>query len=355
MKLKIFLMGIISMLGSLTGCKATEQSGEFRSVPVDEFEKVISDPAVVRLDVRTAGEYAEGHLAEAPCIDVLNNDFEVRAREVLPQGKTIALYCRSGNRSKKAAQILAAAGYDVVELESGYNGWTAAGKPVTREETDVFLSPSGTMVKMCCIKHGSLRIQFGDKWVYVDPVGKAIPPVTDYSLLPKADVILVTHEHHDHLDKDAIAAISKQGTILITNPRSSELLGGVDQVLKNADETEVLGLSVKAVPAYNSSVDKQQFHPKGRDNGYVLDFDGFRVYIAGDTEDIDEMNSIKDVDVAFLPCNLPFTMTVNQLDHAARMVNPKVLFPYHYGTTDIIQAVELLKNTDIDVRIRQYQ
>ena len=355
MKLKIFLMGIISMLGSLTGCKATEQSGEFRSVPVDEFEKVISDPAVVRLDVRTAGEYAEGHLAEAPCIDVLNNDFEVRAREVLPQGKTIALYCRSGNRSKKAAQILAAAGYDVVELESGYKGWTDAGRPVTREEVDLFMTPGGNVVKMYCIKHGSLRMQVAGKWIYVDPVGKAIPPVTDYSAMPKADVILVTHEHHDHLDGEAIKSLTKQGTVLVANARSSELLGGAAQVLKNGDETEVLGIKIKAVPAYNNSPEKQQFHPQGRDNGYILTVDGFNVYIAGDTEDIKEMNTIKDINVAFLPCNLPYTMTVQQLDHAARMVKPRVLFPYHYGTTDIIQAVDMLKDTDIDVRIRQYQ
>ncbi len=344
------------MLGSLLGCSAQGKDATWRRVDVKEFEKVILDQSVVRLDVRRAEEYLEGHIADASCIDVTRSDFEARALEALPKDKTIALYCRSGNRSQKAAAILSRNGYQVVELATGFMGWTAAGKPVTTEEVDIFKTRHDKVIRMYAIKHGSVRMNIDGKWLYIDPVGKAIPPFTDFTSMPWADAILVTHEHKDHLDPDAIEPLMKDGTVLVANPRSSELMGGKGEVLKNADEMELLpGIHLKAVPAYNTAADKQQFHPKGRDNGYVITVDGFTVYVAGDTEDIPEMSALKDVDVAFLPCNLPFTMTPEQLSRAARMFNPRVLFPYHYGQTDIIQAVNLLKDTAIDVRIRQYQ
>ena len=190
---------------------------------------------------------------------------------------------------------------------------------------DVFKTHNGTTVKMYCIKHGSLRMQVGEKWIYVDPVTTAVKPETDYSTLPKADYILVTHEHFDHLDSVAINQLSKQGTVLITNARCHEILGGKGDVMA------------------------------GRDNGFVLTIEGMRIYIAGDTEDIPEMADIKDIDVAFLPCNLPYTMTPEQCAHAATMIKPAVLFPYHYGQTDIQQVVRLLEGSGIDVRIRDYQ
>lgn len=222
-------------------------------------------------------------------------------------------------------------------------------------EVDHFVTKKGTKVDMYCIKHGSVRMQIGNKWLYVDPVTDKVQPVTDYTNLPKADVILITHEHADHLDAKAIEQLTKKGTVLIVNSRSSEILGGKGSIMKNGDEQKVAKWSVSAVPAYNSSPDKQQFHPKGRDNGYVLDIEGFRIYIAGDTEDIPEMENIKDIDVAFLPCNLPFTMTPEQVSKAARTIKPKVLFPYHYGQTEIQKVAQLLEGTNVDVRIRQYQ
>ncbi len=359
MKTKYLLMGIISTLGNLFCCSACQSSdkgkSEFKSVEVGEFEEIITggDPIVV--DVRTSEEYAEGHIADAVNIDVLKDDFESRALSSLPQGKTIALYCRSGNRSKKAAGILSRNGYEVYELSSGYKGWTEAGRPVTREEVDIFTTRSGKVIKAYCIKHGSIRFNIAGKWLYVDPVGKGVQPETDYSLLPAADYILVTHEHADHLDKDALGALTKEGTRLVVNGRCHELLEGKGEVMSNGDELSLGDITVKAVPAYNTSADKLQFHPRHRDNGYVLTIDGFKIYIAGDTEDIEEMGQLKDIDVAYLPCNLPYTMTPEQLSHAARMFNPRVLFPYHYGTTDIVKTQELLKDTDIEVRIRQYQ
>ena len=223
---------------------------------------------------------------------------------------------------------------------------------------DVFKTSSAVEVKMYCIKHGSVRMQVGDKWIYVDPVTTAVKPETDYTTLPQADYILVTHEHFDHLDSVAINQLSKPGTMLITNARCHDLLGGKGLVMENGDVLQLpdeIFTTVEAVPAYNNSPDKLQFHPKGRDNGFVLNINGMRVYIAGDTEDIPEMADLKDIDVAFLPCNLPYTMTPEQCAHAAQMIKPTVLFPYHYGQTDIQQVVKLLQGSDIDVRIRDYQ
>lgn len=229
--------------------------------------------------------------------------------------------------------------------------------PVNKNvEMDVFTAPDGNNINFYCIKHGTLRIEAVGKWIYIDPVTTGALPATDYTTMPKADYIFITHEHRDHLDKVAIEQLTKNETVLIVNPHSHELLGRAGQIMKNGDSRQLSAdLTVEAVPAYNNSVDKQKFHPKSRDNGYILTLHGLRIYIAGDTEDIVEMTEIKNIDVAFLPCNLPYTMTPEQLVRAAKTVNPKVLFPYHYGSTDIQQVLQLLDSSDIDVRIRQYQ
>lgn len=226
---------------------------------------------------------------------------------------------------------------------------------VKENNVDTFTSANGTKINMHCIKHGSLSINVGGKWIYIDPVTDKVQPATDYTTMPKADYILVTHEHADHLDAKAIEQLTKDGTTLIVNPRSSEILGGKGDTMKNGDTKKMADFTVDAVPAYNISADKQKFHPKGRDNGYILSIEGLRIYIAGDTEPIPEMENIKDIDIALLPCNLPFTMTPEQLTKAAKTIHPKVLFPYHYGNTDIQQVVKLLEGSGIDVRIRQYQ
>ena len=219
-------------------------------------------------------------------------------------------------------------------------------------ESDTFETRSGNTLKITFIKHASLILVFDGKTIYVDPVSE----YADFSQLPKADVILITHEHADHLDPKAIATLEKQGTILITNPSSQAKLGkGV--VMKNGDSlTPVPWLKLEAVPAYNTTPDRVKFHPKNRDNGYILTLGGDRIYIAGDTEDIPELKQLKAIDIAFLPVNQPYTMTIPQAVHAAKMFNPRILYPYHYSDTDIKQLEEGLKNTpEIEVRIRQLQ
>lgn len=220
-------------------------------------------------------------------------------------------------------------------------------------QSDTIKTKSGKQLVVTPIKHASMRIEFDGKEIQIDPVTK-LKPETDYSTFPKADYIFVTHEHGDHLDKDAVATLTKGSTILIANPNSAKIIGNGD-VMKNGDSKKLKDMKVEAVPAYNNSPDKQQFHPKGRDNGYILTIDGLRIYIAGDTEDIAEMDNIKNIDIAFLPCNLPYTMTPEQCAKAARTIKPKILYPYHFGETKIERVSELLKDSGIDVRIRNFK
>ena len=131
---------------------------------------------------------------------------------------------------------------------------------------------------------------------------------------------------------------------------------GDGTALRNGERAQVReDVSIEAVPAYNITPGREKFHPKGRDNGYVLTLGGFRIYLAGDTEDIPEMADVKDVDVAFLPVNQPYTMTPEQAARAAKTVQPKVLFPYHYSQTPIQRVADLLAGSGIDVRIRDYR
>jgi len=220
-------------------------------------------------------------------------------------------------------------------------------------QTDTFKTKGGKEVVITAIKHASLRIQYDGLEIQVDPVAE-YAPATDYSKFPKADVILVTHEHFDHFDRDAIAALRKDGTEIVANPVVQKMLGS-GTVMTNSESRVVSGIKLDAVPAYNITPGHTQFHPKGRDNGYVLMIDGLRIYIAGDTEDIPEMVKLKDIDIAFLPCNQPYTMTPEQVAKAARTIKPKVLFPYHYSQTPVKRVAELLAGSGIDVRIRNYQ
>ena len=218
-------------------------------------------------------------------------------------------------------------------------GLTACGQE--NFEVDVFETKSGKPVKFHALVHASIRIDYDGQTIMIDPVTKLGGRTIDYSAMPKADYIFVTHEHGDHFDKEALKQLTGEGTQLMMNQRCVDMYGS--------------GLKVEAVPAYNTTEGHQQFHPKGRDNGYILTLDSLRIYIAGDTEDIPEMADIKDIDIAFLPCNQPYTMTPEQLVKAAKTIKPKVLFPYHYGKTDVSGIPAQLKDEGIDVRIRHYE
>ncbi|MCH5320091.1 MAG: MBL fold metallo-hydrolase, partial [Paramuribaculum sp.] len=175
----------------------------------------------------------------------------------------------------------------------------------------------------------------------------------DYTVMPKADYILVTHEHWDHLDPKAIDELSKPTTKIILNATSEKQLGKGEIMGNNQEMNLADGIKLESVAAYNTTPGREKFHPKGNGNGYILNIDGDRIYIAGDTEDIPEMADIKKIDVAFLPVNQPYTMTIDQAEKATLTIKPKILIPYHYSDTPIEELKERLDkdNSGIDVEI----
>lgn len=205
--------------------------------------------------------------------------------------------------------------------------------------------------------HGTLMFEFDGKIIHIDPYTK----VADYSALPKADLILLTHHHGDHLDSAALANIYTNATTLYWTAeceKSSKFKASAS-VLQNGDKLMWKGILIESVPAYNIQNKRQNgkpFHPMGEGNGYILTIGDKRVYVAGDTENIPEMLRFRPIDIAFLPMNLPFTMTPEMVKDAALMINPKILYPYHFGKTDTSIIVDLLKDTPtIDVRIRKME
>ena len=343
---------LLATLGLNVACA----QASYEDVDVKGFAELMTNPNVVVLDVRTADEFKDGHLVGALNIDQAQGDFIQKVKEALPTDRTIAVYCRSGRRSANAAGRLAAEGYKAVNLKGGILAWKEAKMPVTTDtyEVDVFKTKSGKTLKFYALIHASIRIEYDGREIEIDPVTKLGNKTIDYTVMPKADYIFVTHEHGDHFDKEALKQLTGDKTQLITNKRCAEMLG-YGEIMVNGQSSTFNDITVEAVPAYNISEGRTQFHPKGRDNGYILTIDGLRIYIAGDTEDIPEMQDIKDIDIAFLPCNQPYTMTTEQLVKAAKTVKPKVLFPYHYGQTDVKGIPAQLKDYGIDVRIRHYE
>jgi L-ascorbate metabolism protein UlaG (beta-lactamase superfamily) len=217
-------------------------------------------------------------------------------------------------------------------------------------ETDVFSTSEGDLA-ITFLGHGTLLMTFAGKHIHIDPFS----PVADYDTLPKADIIVVTHEHQDHLDEKAIACVRTRETqVILTQVCAKQLSGGI--VMRNGDVRVIDNITVEAVPAYNivhKRPNGQPFHPKGIGNGYILAFGDMRVYVAGDTENIPEMKTLEKIDCAFLPMNLPYTMSPEMVADAAVAMKPRVLYPYHFGTTDTSQLVDLLsEHENIEVRLR---
>lgn len=220
--------------------------------------------------------------------------------------------------------------------------------------TDVITGPQGR-VEVTCIGHASLILTYGDLVIQVDPWSK----LADYSRLPKADLILVTHQHRDHLDPAAIEAVTKPGTVLITSAKVAEQLGR-GRVMANGDRLTVKGVAIEAIPAYNLVHHRpsgRPYHPKGEGNGYLLTLAGMKIYIAGDTENTPEMKALTGVTAAFLPMNLPYTMTPAMVADAAKAFKPGILYPYHMGNMSNVAPMtaelkKLLKNTpQVEVRV----
>jgi L-ascorbate metabolism protein UlaG (beta-lactamase superfamily) len=216
------------------------------------------------------------------------------------------------------------------------------------------IKTSGGDLEMFFIGHGTLMFKFNQKVIHIDPVMM----FADYATMPDADLVLVTHEHGDHLDVTAINHILKDDTRVVMPEKCAEQVEDLNAlVMKNGDVKTVDGIRIMAIPAYNivnKRPDGGPFHPKGEGNGYILTFGQTNVLIGGDTENIPEYSNLgMNIDVAFLPMNLPYTMTPEMVAAAAKVIQPKILYPYHYGETDPQNLVELLKSEkNIEVRIR---
>jgi len=205
-------------------------------------------------------------------------------------------------------------------------------------QQDVVKAKDGSDITLTFYTHASIAVNWKGFQVYVDPVGKGI----DWASQPKADLVLITHEHGDHLDVPTVKVLNGSGEYVQMKP--GEAMEPFE------------GLTVEAVPAYNYSEGHNNFHPKDRgDAGYILEMGGTRIYVAGDTEDNADVLAIKDIDIAFLPVNQPYTMTVEQCVKVVKAIRPTILYPYHFGgageATDLKALEEAVKGVS-EVRIR---
>jgi L-ascorbate metabolism protein UlaG (beta-lactamase superfamily) len=222
-------------------------------------------------------------------------------------------------------------------------------------QSDDTLATSAGEVAIHAIHHASLTLTFNGTTILVDPapLGQGAADPAEFTALPAPALILVTHEHGDHFNVPILQAVSGNATIVAPQSAADKMpddLKAKTKVMKNGDTMEAAGVKIEAVPAYNTTADRTKFHPKDRDNGYVLTFGDKRVYIAGDTEDTPEMRALTNIDVAFLPMNLPYTMDIEHAADAVKAFKPKVVYPYHYGDSDVAKFKALVGDA-ADVRL----
>ena len=214
----------------------------------------------------------------------------------------------------------------------------------------IYVDTSMGLVELTPIFHGSVRLGFNGKEIHVDPWSKG-----DYSNYKTADLILVTHPHMDHLDPDLIELLHSDGTKLIVNRTSEEKLRKFSpMVLQNGETTEVLGIKIEAIPAYNIVRERSEgikYHPKGEGNGYILQFGNKKILFPGDTEAIPEIVALKDIDVAFLPIRLPYTMSGKEAAELALKFKPKILIPYHTGGEKVPKEFHEIMKQNPDIKL----
>jgi len=219
----------------------------------------------------------------------------------------------------------------------------------TAQAAEEFKTQAGVL-KITPIQHATFYMEGGGQVVVVDPA------MGDLSAVPKADLILLTDIHGDHLNPGNIKNLSKPGTVvIIPGAASGDVPSGT--VMKNGETKKIGAWTLEAVPMYNlkrgPSAGKL-FHDKGRGNGYIVTYGGLRIYIAGDTEGTPEMRALKNIDVAFVPMNLPYTMPPEEAAEAVKAFHPNVVYPYHFGESDLNVFAKALAGTGIDVRIRKW-
>jgi len=219
-----------------------------------------------------------------------------------------------------------------------------------RFESDIIKTSEGRL-QIGFLGHASIYMEFHNRHIYIDPSTEA----ADFSRMPKADIILFTHDHSDHFDPWAMKELKGENTLVVL-PEICAAKYGEGIIMKNEDVKIVLGIKIEGVPAYNivhKRLSGFPYHLKGIGNGYILTFGDKRVYVAGDTEKIPEMNELIDIDIAFLPVALPDAMSVEMAVDAVRAIKPKIFYPYRYGDTDLAWLKALLKEQpETEVRIR---
>jgi L-ascorbate metabolism protein UlaG (beta-lactamase superfamily) len=218
---------------------------------------------------------------------------------------------------------------------------------VSAAEVQTFKTSKGD-VKITPIYHAAMLIEAGGKNIYVDPAKPAV--ITG---MPKADLILITDIHADHMDQNEVTELSKDGTDIMAPPAVVKTITAAKPI-SNGETKEWGGWKIEAIPMYNMKRGPSEgkfYHDKGRGNGYILTYGGKRFYISGDTEAIPEMEALKNIDVAFVCMNLPYTMTPEEAAGAVKAFHPKVVIPYHYGMSDLSVFKKDLEGTGIDVRL----
>jgi L-ascorbate metabolism protein UlaG (beta-lactamase superfamily) len=224
----------------------------------------------------------------------------------------------------------------------------AAIRPVFAEEKSDMIPTSGGDVGIHPVMHASLALTFGAEVFYIDPAKNS------FEGLPKPTAIFITHAHGDHYNPENLAVLAGDSVPIYTN---EDVFGKLPEALKshatglaNGASATVNGISVDAIPAYNTTADRLQFHPKGIGNGYVFSFADKKVYASGDTEDIPEMRALTGIEVAFVCMNLPNTMDINQAADAVKAFKPKIVYPYHSRGQDV-EAFKGLVGDASEVRI----
>jgi len=227
----------------------------------------------------------------------------------------------------------------------------ALAQPDVALDGDVIMTDAGD-ITIHPVDHASLLIGFNGETIYVDPVGGAAL----YEGLPQPTAILITHGHGDHFDLPTLEAIAGTAPILTSQEVFDKLPEGLKanaSAIANGDDTSLNGMVISAIAAHNVTADRMQYHPVGVGNGYVLTLGDTLVYVAGDTEPTDEMLALRNIEVAFLPMNLPYTMTPDQAVEAANIFKPKILYPYHYGDSDL-SVLEARIDPAVELRLRNW-
>jgi L-ascorbate metabolism protein UlaG (beta-lactamase superfamily) len=232
----------------------------------------------------------------------------------------------------------------------------ASGAVAPNKQTDVVQTSKGPL-RITPLYHGSVMLEFDGKIIHIDPWSQA-----DYTGIPQADFILITHTHADHMDKEIVNKLRKPATVILASEAVNDTLNGacgIVESIKNGEKKTVLGIEIEAVPMYNlvqGSEPGNPYHHKGIGNGYILNFGDTRVYISGDTEFIPEMKMLKNITVAFVCMNPPRTMPTGEAAEAVKAFRPKIVYPYHYRGQDPQAFADALKDTvGVEVRIRKLE